>query len=73
MKNNIYYINVDVRLEDYYSSIVYISSSIPDIWKELGGKYYKVKVKNEKYVDDYLETGIWFKVYASNLIYLEEC
>lgn len=72
MENNIYYINVDVRDEVYYPTEVYISKELPSFWVEMSKKYYKVKVKNEKYLDDYLQKGKWFKVYASNLIYMEE-
>lgn len=72
MENNIYYINVDVRGELYYPSEVFISNELPSFWVEMSEKYYKVKVKNEKYLDNYLQTGNLFKVYASNLIYMED-
>lgn len=68
---NIYYINVRVDNPKVYDEIVTVFKN-----KELISPYtsriFKVKLKNEKYIQDVSDNGLLIQVYASNLIYLEE-
>lgn len=68
---NIYYINVRVDSPKVYDEIVTVFQH-----KELISPYtsriFKVKLKNEKYIQDVSDNGLLIQVYASNLIYMEE-
>lgn len=68
---NIYYINVRVDNPKVYDEIVTVFKDLQLI-SPYTTKLYKVKLKNEKYIQDISDNGLLIHVYTSNLIYLEE-
>lgn len=69
--DNVYYINVDVRDKSHYGKIFSLFTSY-EIFKDDSINVYKVKLKNDKYIQNTSDDESIIKVYASNIIYLEE-